>query len=66
MKNQCHIIAEVTGSSPVPPTIASVLGQDLPLSVVLEACWRHSFIRSPFGQLLLKESPVVLPQGHCH
>jgi hypothetical protein len=37
MKNQCHIIAEVTGSSPVSPTIASVLGQDLPLSVVLEA-----------------------------
>jgi hypothetical protein len=32
-----HIIAEVTGSSPVPPTIALVLGQDLPLSVVLEA-----------------------------
>ncbi len=37
MENQCHIIAEVTGSSPVSPTIASVPGQDLPLSVVLKA-----------------------------
>jgi hypothetical protein len=37
VEKRCHIIAEVTGSSPVPPTIAPVLSEELLLRELLEA-----------------------------
>ena len=37
IQNQCHIIAEVTGSSPVSPTTASVyINEELSLRDILE------------------------------
>ncbi len=36
LQNQCHIIAEVTGSNPVSPTTASLQNEELPLRELLE------------------------------
>lgn len=60
--NQCHIIAEVSGSNPLPPTITSVINEELPLPKLITQ--QHSLTLSEFYNYAM-----TVPnnqQIHCH